>query len=209
MFCDLASYTVLTEVHGDEDAADLVADYAQRTRRLLPEYGAEEVKTIGDALMLRVEEPAKAIELGLRITADAASEHGLPGVGVGADYGPAAERGGDYFGRTVNVAARVSALCGVDEVLATAALRDAAGDLEGVEWIERGEEVLKNVSEPLMVFEALAAGRAAHRLATDPVCRMAIDPDRGAGQLLHDGHRYFFCSLECAGRFAADPTRYT
>ena len=42
----------------------------------------------------------------------------------------------------------------------------------------------------------------------DPVCRMAVDPDRAAGRLMHDGTAYFFCTLACAGEFAREPERY-
>jgi class 3 adenylate cyclase len=51
LFADLASYTALTEIHGDEEAVRLVEDYCAAMRRLLPEHGAHEVKTIGDALL--------------------------------------------------------------------------------------------------------------------------------------------------------------
>ena len=42
----------------------------------------------------------------------------------------------------------------------------------------------------------------------DPVCRMAVDPDRAAGRLMHEGTAYFFCTLACAGEFARQPERY-
>jgi adenylate cyclase len=67
VFADLAGFTALTEAHGDEQAAELAADFCDTVRELLPEYGAEEVKTIGDAVMLRCDEPGAAVELGLRL----------------------------------------------------------------------------------------------------------------------------------------------
>ena len=50
--------------------------------------------------------------------------------------------------------------------------------------------------------------RSGEGLAVDPVCRMVVDPDRGAGSLTHEGVSYQFCSLRCAGAFASDPGRY-
>jgi Cu+-exporting ATPase len=47
------------------------------------------------------------------------------------------------------------------------------------------------------------------QLAVDPVCRMAVDPERAAGRLIYDGTAYFFCTLECAGEFARRPERFT
>ena len=49
---------------------------------------------------------------------------------------------------------------------------------------------------------------AKQRLAVDPVCRMAVDPDRAAGRLVYEGTAYFFCTLACAGEFARNPERY-
>jgi YHS domain-containing protein len=48
----------------------------------------------------------------------------------------------------------------------------------------------------------------ADALPIDPVCRMAVDPDRAAGRLTHEGTVYYFCSLPCAGHFASYPERF-
>ena len=66
LFADLSGYTALTEVHGDEEAADLVLAFADEVRAILPGYGAEQVKTIGDALMIRADDPERAVRLGDR-----------------------------------------------------------------------------------------------------------------------------------------------
>jgi adenylate cyclase len=67
IFADLAGFTALTEAHGDEDAADLAADFFQSVRTLLPEYGATEIKAMGDELMIRAEDAGAAIRLALCI----------------------------------------------------------------------------------------------------------------------------------------------
>ncbi len=101
LFADLAGYTALTEVHGDEEAVRLVGDYVDSMRVLLPEHHAEEIKTIGDALLVRVPKAKEAVRLGIRVARDVGSQHGFPAVRVGMHYGAAIERDGDYFGRTV------------------------------------------------------------------------------------------------------------
>lgn len=70
----------------------------------LPAYGASQVKTIGDALMLRIPEPERAVTLGLRIANDVMSGHGAPAVRVGMHHGTAIERDSDYTGGAVNLA---------------------------------------------------------------------------------------------------------
>jgi adenylate cyclase len=208
-FADLAGFTALTEAHGDETAFALVADFAEAVKTELPPVRGQFVKTIGDALMLRMPDPGDAITLGLRIANDLMSDHGVPAVRVGVHHGPALEREGDYYGSTVNLAARVSGLARGGEVLVTGTTAALVPDLEGVLYEPRGRQPLKNLAEPIEVFAAVRLGSAAEgELPVDAVCRMVVDPDRAAGRLVHEGEAYFFCSLTCAGEFAQQPERY-
>ena len=208
VFADIAGFTALTEAHGDEQAATLVTDFCDAIRAELP-AGVTHVKTIGDALMLRVPDPAQAILLGLHIAHGIMRGHAAPAVRVGLHHGPAVERDGDYFGATVNVAARVSGLASGGEVLLTGHTAALAPDLGGVFYESRGREGLRNVREPVEIFAAIRQSESTHgQLPLDPVCRMAVDPDRAAGRLLHEGTAYFFCTLACAGEFAREPERF-
>jgi class 3 adenylate cyclase len=210
LFGDLSGFTALTEAHGDEQAADLVEGYCDAVRRLLPDHHAHEVKSIGDAMMIRTTEAAAAIRLGLSIVHDVGAQSGFPQVRVGMHTGSAVERSGDWFGATVNLAARVSAAAAGGEALLTSSTRAAAGEVEGVELRERGRRVFRNVREPVNIFAAIRQGaRTAIGLPVDPVCRMAVDPWHGAGRLSHEGVEYCFCSLGCAGAFARQPDRFT
>jgi adenylate cyclase len=209
LFADLAGYTALTEAHGDEQAADLAGDFCDAVRKLLPEYDAEDIKAIGDEVMVRGKEAAQAVQLALRIVHEVGERHGFPSVRIGMHTGRAVERGGDWFGTTVNVAARVSGLASGGEVLLTEATREAAGELDHIELRKRGEESLKNVPEPVAVYAALRKGERDERdLPIDPVCHMAVDPHKTAGMLTHDGVEYHFCSLSCARAFAERPERF-
>jgi adenylate cyclase len=210
LFADLSGFTALTEVHGDEQAADLVGGFCAAVRRLLADHQAHEVKTIGDALMLRAGDAAAAIQLGLRIVHDVGAQHGFPLVRVGMHTGPAVERERDWFGATVNLAARVSAAAAGGEALLTATTRAAAGQVDGVELRERGRWAFRNVGAPVQVYAAVRQGaRSSSGLPIDPVCRMAVDPWHSAGRLTHQGVEYCFCSLRCAGAFAQHPSSYT
>lgn len=209
LFADIAGFTALTEVHGDEQAAELAGQFSECVAALLPEAGGEQVKTIGDALMLRVPDAAKAVRLGLAIVHDAMRNHHSPAVRVGMHTGPAVERDGDWFGTTVNAAARVSGLASGGEVLITDATREAAGDLVDVAFHAHGRHRLHNLKEPVVVFAAMRQGATDdRRFPIDPVCRMAIDPDRTAGFLVYQDTEYHFCSLACAGEFARAPEEY-
>jgi adenylate cyclase len=209
LFADLSGFTALTEAHGDEESAELTNRFFASVRRLLAEHGAEEVKTIGDAVMIRAPAAAEGVRLGVRIVQEIGAQHGFPSIRIGMHTGPAAERSGDWFGATVNTAARVAGMATGGEVLVTDATRQAAGTLKEVEFRGRGREALKNVAEPLPVYVAVAQGaRSEDELPIDPVCRMAIAPGRAAGRMMHQGVEYHFCSLECASSFSAAPERH-
>jgi adenylate cyclase len=209
LFADIAGFTALTEAHGDEEAADLVASFGEAVRAELPAYGGEHVKTIGDAILVRIPDPAQAIRLGLRITHELMRGHGAPAVRVGLHHGPAAERNGDYFGAAVNLAARVSAEATGGEVLVTGHTAALAPALEGIYYEPRGRHALRNVREPVELFAAVHVGAATEgTLPVDPVCQMAVDPDHAPGRLMFEGSAYYFCTLTCAGEFARDPERF-
>ena len=209
LFADIAGFTALTEAHGDEAAVALVGEFSDAVETELPPIGGEHVKTIGDAVMLRIPDPGDAIRLGLTIANDIVREHGAPAVRVGLHHGAAVPRNGDWFGATVNLAARVSAAAGGGEVLVTGQTAALVPDLEGVLYEPRGRQTLRNVAEPVELFAAVRLGESRQgRLPIDPVCRMTVDPERAAGRLLYEGDAYYFCSLTCAGAFAAHPERH-
>jgi adenylate cyclase len=178
LFADLAGYTALTEAHGDEHAADAAADFCASVRTLLEEHGAEEVKAIGDAMLLRVDDPDQAVRLAARIVTGYGARRRTLGIRVGVHTGTAVRRGGDWFGSAVNLASRVADLAGSGEVLLTDATRQALGALA---VRELGPRKFKNVAEPLRVY-SLALEHDAARLPVDPVCHMAVDPPRAAAR---------------------------
>jgi class 3 adenylate cyclase/YHS domain-containing protein len=209
LFADIAGFTALTEAHGDEEAANLVADFCGAIKAQLPDYGAEHIKTIGDAILVRVPDPGHAVRLGLHIANDVMRGHGAPAVRVGLHHGTAVERDGDYFGAAVNLAARVSAEAVGGEVLVTGHTAALAPELDGVYYQPRGRHALRNVRDPVELFAARRVGNAAAgELPIDPVCRMAVDPDHAPGRLIYEDTAYYFCTLTCAGAFAREPERF-
>jgi adenylate cyclase len=149
VFTDLVGFTALTEANGDRHAAELALDFYGRVRRLLASHAAEEVKTIGDAVMVRGADPALAVQLGIRIVSDLQAVPSFPAVRVGMDTGPAVRQGDDWYGATVNVAARLCAAAGGGQVLVSESTRRAAGRLKQVELMEAELHWLKNVTEPV------------------------------------------------------------
>ena len=210
LFADLAGFTAMTEAHGDEVAADAVSDFCRGVRELLPEFEAEQIKSIGDAVMVRVPEASAAIELAVRLIGEVGTRHRSLAVRVGAHTGSAVQRDGDWFGATVNLAARVAAAAERGEVLMTEVTRSAAaGALSEYEIETRPSQTFKNVSEQVTVYAlTLASQPDVADLPIDPVCRMAVDPNESHERRRHDGLDIHFCSAECAAVFARHPERY-
>lgn len=211
LFADLAGFTALTEAHGDEEAADLIASFCTEVREMLPEHGAEQVKSIGDALMIRADNAAAAIRLALRIVGEVGGRHGFPAVRVGLHTGPAVARGDDWFGATVNLASRVSGHAAADEVLLTDATRQAAlHELDEIEMVCRERAQFKNVRQPVELWAVLPDGQRAERgpLKIDPICRMAVRPERAFATVRHPDRTLHFCSKACADAFREDPEQY-
>ena len=163
LFADLVGFTALTDSEGDDRAAEVALELYDHVRRLLPHHEAEELKTLGDGIALRCESAANGIELAVAIVEDLDSLPSFPPVRVGVHTGPAVERDGDWYGRTVNVAARLCAAAGGGEALVSEHACKAAGRLRSVEFDERRLHWLRNVTEPI---PAQVASRRERKIAS-------------------------------------------
>jgi adenylate cyclase len=205
-FVDLAGFTALTEVHGDHAAVDLIEEYSALAAMACRDAGADLVKTIGDAVMIAAPTPAAGFDAVVRLFHLAYERDGLPEPRAGLHHGPVVERAGDYFGSTVNLAARVASRAGSGQALVTAPLVPAAmaGDLE---LIALGEQRMRNVIDPVEVWAVELCATHLDR-SIDPVCRMRLSCQAAVGTVRHAGLEYRLCSLACTAAFAADPDRY-
>jgi adenylate cyclase len=150
LFADLAGFTSFTEEHGDDAAADLAEGFAASAARLARDHGARLVKCLGDAVMLRVDDASEAVQLGLRMHGE---PNGLP-LYAGAHTGRAVERGGDWYGAAVNLAARVSCAAAEGELLVTESTVLHAGPMREIELEHRGARAFKNVAGPTALYAA-------------------------------------------------------
>jgi adenylate cyclase len=151
-FVDLAGYTRLTEEQGDQAAAELASTLAVLVERSSRAAGGTPVKWLGDGVMLHFRRPAGAVEASLAMVGELPSA-GLPPAHVGVAAGPVVVQGGDYFGRTVNLASRVAARAQAGQVLVTEAVA-AAVPGDGVTFSDLGELRLKGFSAPVRLLEA-------------------------------------------------------
>jgi class 3 adenylate cyclase len=152
VFLDLTGYTRLTEERGDQEAADLAARLASLVRRSAQEHGGQPVKWLGDGVMFYYPDPGKGVMAALEMV-QAVPTRALPPAHVGIHAGPVIFQEGDYFGRTVNLAARIAEYARPGEVVVSQEVVDAAEETP-VTFTEIGPVELKGVSSTLRLHTA-------------------------------------------------------
>jgi adenylate cyclase len=151
-FLDLVGYTRLTEEHGDQAAAGLAEALAVLVGRSSREYGGVPVKWLGDGVMFHFRDPAGAVLAALQMVEEF-PQAGLPPAHVGVAAGPVVVQGGDYFGRTVNLAARIAAYASASRVLVSERVVEGAPP-QGVTFAEEGLVQLEGFAHPVRLLEA-------------------------------------------------------
>ncbi len=147
-FADLAGYTRLTEEQGEEEAVGAVERFVEAVEHTLPE-DARVIKTIGDEVMVVGSDPSALVDWAVGFQ-ELMTERPLPRIGV--HYGETLYRDGDYYGREVNLAARVAARSAGGEVIVTWPIVSASGP--HLEFERIGEVRLKGFTEPTELFLA-------------------------------------------------------
>jgi adenylate cyclase len=146
LFADMCDYTEDTWLYGDDWSAEVAVGFHELCRAVVAEQGGEYVKSIGDGSMIRTADCDQALRVARRIRALSA-ERGYPELRLGIDTGPAVPRDGDWWGTTVNRAARVTKEASPGEVLLTERARAAALGCEELQIVDRGERMLKGLPD--------------------------------------------------------------
>jgi adenylate cyclase len=151
-FADLVGFTRL----GEEVPPDELAGKAVRLEALTTEVidaPVRLIKTIGDAAMLTSLEPESLLDAALDLL-DAAEAEGedFPQLRAGIAIGPALSRAGDWFGRPVNLASRITQIARPGSLLAEREVRESARD--SYHWSYAGERRLRGIREPVPLFRA-------------------------------------------------------
>src|SRR3954451_16722199 len=149
-FADLAGYTRFTEEAGEEEAFSTVERFIDAVTNTLPD-DARIIKTIGDEVMV-VGQDVRALTdwaVGFqRLYRD------RPTPRIGVHQGVTLYRDGDYFGRDVNLAARVVARARGGEVLVTDNVTSQVGSSDHLEFESIGEVKLKGFDQPTALCRA-------------------------------------------------------
>jgi adenylate cyclase len=151
-FLDLAGYTQLTEERGDEEAAALAARLSDIVRHGPRQHRGEAVKWLGDGVMFRFRDPSGAVVSALDLVEEVPAA-GLPPAHVGVAAGPVIRQGGDYFGRTVNLASRIADHARGGQVLVSEPVVEMTS-VPGVRFDGMGAIELTGLTSPINLFQA-------------------------------------------------------
>src|SRR6201985_2402284 len=166
LFTDLKGSTALYERVGDLAAFDLVSAHFNALLKIIAAEKGAVVKTIGDAVMATFIRPEHALAAGLKMRAAMDQLNAERGsndlvVKIGIHEGPCLavtlnERQ-DYFGQTVNIAARVQSLSTSQEIHVTAPVIDAPGvavilQKQALKPIQK-QAALRGIADKMLVYE--------------------------------------------------------
>jgi adenylate cyclase len=121
------------------------------------------VKMIGDAAMLVSQDPAALLDATVRVVELVEESDDLPALRAGAAFGEALGRAGDWYGRPVNLASRITGHARADSVLITTELADAVGEDAGFRFSRAGRRHFKGIKGEIELRRARRDGGSALR----------------------------------------------
>ncbi len=162
LFSDIEDSTLMTERLGDARWLQVLRAHNSLFRRLVPGHGGYEVKNQGDGFMLVFPDPCQALECAAAIQREFAEREPVEGervrVRMGMHAGEAIREDGDFFGRSVILAARIAAQASGGEILVSETLKERAegdeGDGAAVSFDGGRELELKGLAGTHRVFRA-------------------------------------------------------
>lgn len=153
VFADLSGYTRLTEESGDEAAAQVSLKLAELVNEIASRHRGAVVKMLGDGVHFHFKNPSDAVMASLAIV-ERVGPSGLPPAHIGVNAGPMIYEEGDYFGRTVNIAARIASQAGPNQVfVGEDVLRHLTPN--GFRLVAVGAFELKGIAKPLTLHEVI------------------------------------------------------
>jgi adenylate cyclase len=154
-FLDLTGYSALAEERGDEAAAELAAGLASVVQEAARTQGCRPVKWLGDGVMFHFSDSGRAIRSSLELIEQTERAISVP-ARIGINAGAVIAQEGDYFGRTVNIAARIADYARPREVLVSEDAKRSAR-IADVEFELIGDVPLKGVSNAVRLHKATRA----------------------------------------------------
>jgi class 3 adenylate cyclase len=166
LFSDIEGSTELTERLGDQRWLEVLEQHNRIVRAQVGEYGGYEVKSQGDGFMVAFPSARQAVKCAIDIQgalARRAANGELPlRVRIGIHTGEAIHRDGDFYGKSVILAARIADRAQGGEVLVSALVEQLVEPSGDLRFKDAGETELKGLTDPQRLY------RVAWGLDRDP-----------------------------------------
>lgn len=159
LFTDMVDSTNMTQMRGDVGAQEIVRRHNLIVRNALSRFGGHEVKHTGDGIMASFLSAGAAIDAMIQVQRQVAEHNGrMPSqmlhLRIGLNAGEPIQEEDDLFGSTVQLAARVCAATGTDEIYCTAAVMELSGK-PGSLFRSVGAKAVKGFRDPITMYEVL------------------------------------------------------
>ena len=143
-FTDLVAFSKLVDELQESELSNLIERFEAVVMDVCVESGVRLVKIVGDSALFVSSEPVRALQAALAILERVQADEILPDARAGLDYGAVVPRAGDYFGRPVNVASRITDVARPGTLVASEEFVEALPEGE-VELSRMKAQRLKNV----------------------------------------------------------------
>ena len=201
-FVDLAGFSAITDVYGDESAIAVLERFEALVSQALGEL-APPIKWIGDEVMFGFPDPATALQMLGRLIPACRAEPRIPLTRTGLNHGPVLRRSTDLFGSTVNIAARIAAFASPGQLLATKPIADV-GAASGIVVRDIGKVGLRSIADRVSLH-SIEFAPAFDPAWIDPVCKMLAPY---AAYRRTTPTEPWFCSERCAEAYRRSPQIY-
>jgi class 3 adenylate cyclase len=157
LFSDVEGFTAMTERIGDLRAREVIRAHNRIVRSEVAAHGGREVEIQGDAFFLVFPAPDAALRCAVALqhafVAYSANHPDSLRVRIGLHVGETLREGDRFFGRSVNLAARVAAEADGEEIMASADLKARIPDPGPLRFGPARSVRLKGIAEPQEIHQ--------------------------------------------------------
>lgn len=151
-FADLVGFAALSQALPASELAEAITAFESRATETVTDAGGRVVKLIGDEVMFVADDVGDGCESALRLVEAFRNHDLLPPIRGGLSWGETIRQEGDYFGPSVNLAARATKLAQPESVLVPESLTEEVSERQHFRFERVGRRLLKGFAEPVMLF---------------------------------------------------------
>jgi len=154
MFTDIVGYTAIMG-EDEQKAFELLHTNRQLQKPIIEKFGGTWVKEIGDGVLASFQTVTDAVQCAISIQESCNKMHDLK-LRIGIHLGEVVFENGDVFGDGVNIASRLQTVAPIGGIWVSESVYKNVSNKKEIETKYVREEILKNVKEPIRIYEVIA-----------------------------------------------------